>query len=178
MGLRGWIVRGLLATFVVPGAFLTASVFGGLLGSGRVADLAAIGLLAAVLIGLSINDCRHAKHWWVALLFGAYMGVLTFLSVWLGPGIHIAVDDGHAGPHLVGTVWVVCYALSYLFVWRIVQTVSGPIVVQDGTLCPDCGYSLVGCTREVCPECGRPFSYQEMGTSKEEMRRRMQDPVG
>ena len=41
------------------------------------------------------------------------------------------------------------------------------LVIQDGTLCPGCGYKLVGLTSQVCPECGREFTYKELGTTRE-----------
>lgn len=43
-------------------------------------------------------------------------------------------------------------------------------LVQDGTLCPFCGYSLLG-QRDIessgCPECGETFTFEEMGTTAE-----------
>lgn len=53
--------------------------------------------------------------------------------------------------------------------WLICRLVRGPIAQQDGTLCPNCAYSLVGCMDEICPECGREFTYQELGTTHEQM---------
>lgn len=51
-------------------------------------------------------------------------------------------------------------------VWLICRGFRGPIVKQDGTLCPNCAYSLLGCAeRHVCPECGREFTFQELGTT-------------
>ena len=61
------------------------------------------------------------------------------------------------GVVLVGTLsaWVLCR-------WK-----YGPIIEQDGTICPNCGYSLLGCTHQVCSECGREFTLQELGTTVE-----------
>jgi hypothetical protein len=36
-------------------------------------------------------------------------------------------------------------------------------------VCCDCGYALTGNVSNICPECGREFTYQELGTTKEEL---------
>ncbi|MCK6457674.1 MAG: hypothetical protein L6Q92_14235 [Phycisphaerae bacterium] len=55
---------------------------------------------------------------------------------------------------------------------RYMRRVGAELVMQDGTLCPGCAYSLVGNTSGRCPECGRAFSFQELGTTEAEFRRR------
>lgn len=64
---------------------------------------------------------------------------------------------------LVGGFVVCC------LMWLICRVVRGPIVQQDGTLCPNCAYLLVGCAGRICPECGREFTYQELGTTPEHL---------
>jgi hypothetical protein len=44
----------------------------------------------------------------------------------------------------------------------------GRVLVQDGSTCPGCGYWLRGNTSQICPECGRGFSFAELGTTREE----------
>jgi hypothetical protein len=44
------------------------------------------------------------------------------------------------------------------------------VVIQDGTLCPGCGYSLIGNTSMVCPECGRGFTFAKLGTTEQRFR--------
>ena len=51
--------------------------------------------------------------------------------------------------------------------WAALHRLWPDALLQDGTLCPGCGYSLIGNTSEVCPECGRPFTYAELGTTRE-----------
>ena len=48
----------------------------------------------------------------------------------------------------------------------------GPMIIQNGTMCPGCSYSLVGCDNQTCPECGREFTYQELGTTREELQKK------
>jgi len=35
--------------------------------------------------------------------------------------------------------------------------------------CPGCGYNLYGLTEQRCPECGRAFTFEEIGATPEEM---------
>jgi hypothetical protein len=52
---------------------------------------------------------------------------------------------------------------------------KGELIVQGGTSCPGCGYSLIGNTTMICPECGRGFTFDELATTEEEFRRRHRD---
>lgn len=38
-----------------------------------------------------------------------------------------------------------------------------------GPYCPGCGYYLVGLSQQICPECGRGFSIEELGISEEDL---------
>jgi hypothetical protein len=42
-----------------------------------------------------------------------------------------------------------------------------PEVVKPGPYCPACGYCLIGSPRQVCSECGRAFTYDELGVGAE-----------
>ena len=46
------------------------------------------------------------------------------------------------------------YMLGFFF--------TGSVVVQNGTLCPACGYNLTGNESNLCPECGRRFEVLEL----------------
>jgi hypothetical protein len=35
--------------------------------------------------------------------------------------------------------------------------------------CPECGYNLRGLSEQRCPECGRPFTFEELGMTAEEL---------
>jgi hypothetical protein len=58
---------------------------------------------------------------------------------------------------LVGTASGVAWAAG-----RLIRLLAPHDRFQDGTLCPGCGYCLLGNTSMVCPECGRPFYWDEL----------------
>lgn len=63
-------------------------------------------------------------------------------------------------------------AVACVVVWMWVRRWGEVVLIQDGTICPACGYSLVGNQSMICPECGRTFAYVELGTTAAEFRRR------
>ena len=66
------------------------------------------------------------------------------------------------------------YVAAFFGVGIILRERYGRVVVQDGTLCPGCGYSLIGNESMICPECGRGFTFEELETTEEEFRRQHQ----
>jgi hypothetical protein len=42
-----------------------------------------------------------------------------------------------------------------------------PEPVKPGPYCPQCGYCLIGSPRQICSECGRPFTHEELGVTPE-----------
>ena len=38
-----------------------------------------------------------------------------------------------------------------------------PQAQKPGPYCPQCGYCLIGSTQRICSECGRPFTFDELG---------------
>ncbi len=69
--------------------------------------------------------------------------------------------------------WSVTVAGTLL--WIGLMIVAGPSVLVGGSLveahrrrrlkCPQCGYSLLGVGKHRCPECGRPFTLEELHAS-------------
>jgi len=60
---------------------------------------------------------------------------------------------------LTGLTWR--RTLWYLLTLRL-HKASPPV-----GLCPKCGYYLYGLREQRCPECGRPFSFEEVGATPE-----------
>lgn len=54
--------------------------------------------------------------------------------------------------HLISIV-VVCVGFT-MAIWGLCRLIRGKVLVQDGTLCPQCAYSIIGNVSGVCPECG------------------------
>jgi hypothetical protein len=45
-----------------------------------------------------------------------------------------------------------------------------PESVKPGPYCPECGYCLIGLPRQICSECGRPFTLDELGIEVEALK--------
>jgi len=115
-------------------------------------------------IALAFADQRWSYLWQYAL--GAAIGCA------LGAAPHSS-GDGIGGLACFGAivVWTIIggllgaalgFALS-----RLVWDVRFPRDFE----CPGCGYLLIGLTGQVCPECGRPFTLEELHKSPEELAR-------
>lgn len=59
-----------------------------------------------------------------------------------------------------------------LFIWGRFRRKYPVVIVGSSPLCLACGYDLIGNKSLVCPECGRPFTFEELGTTAEEFRQR------
>ncbi len=68
-----------------------------------------------------------------------------------------------------GAVFLATCALEHL-VCAGLKGIITDVIVQDGTRCPACGYSLLGNVEMTCPECGRVFAYEELGTTEVDFR--------
>jgi hypothetical protein len=53
-----------------------------------------------------------------------------------------------------------------------------PEVAKIGPYCPACGYCLLGTPTQTCPECGRPFTLDELGVSAEALVPTVPSPAG
>jgi hypothetical protein len=96
--------------------------------------------------------------------FGAGLGFLSSLIMTREPG---------NGPEIIVVGTLVCGGIAGgigLAVGVLTFGTGENIRIQDGTVCPGCGYSLIGNESMVCPECGRRFTFEELGTTEEEFR--------
>lgn len=116
----------------------------------RVIGFAAIYALSVVLLGAV---CEFSGD----VYFGVTGEVLPLFS--RGWGIPLYVSHSNL---------VVISLIGPLCAWLVCRWIRGPIVEQDGTLCPRCGYCLTGSVDRVCPECGRGFTFEDLGTTEEE----------
>ncbi len=58
--------------------------------------------------------------------------------------------------------------VSIAILWSTICLTLPKFIVQDGTLCPNCAYCLIGTQSMRCPECGNEFSFDDLETTAEE----------
>ncbi len=58
--------------------------------------------------------------------------------------------------------------------WLIIRLTLPKFVLQDGSLCPQCAHCILGVQSMRCPECGSPFTYDDLETTQEEFNTRTQ----
>ncbi len=119
-----------------------------------------IGVIGAVLLPALI--LRHCRHWrWcfaVGAAAGGAMGVALVPLYWLwSPWFGLLVE----APFLGSATAVLC-GLGHMATCCVKSWVFGTPVVQDGTMCPGCAYSIQGLPESRCPECGRHFTENEV----------------
>lgn len=157
-----WCQRAVLTAFVVPMlltfVWIVASEFRD---TPAIIVLLSLAVLTSMIVRL-IKDCHHAEHWWIAALSGAYLGLVIYLSVAFLTPLRVTVYGWDIDLIVCGCVFTLVYGGVYILAWQVLRIFWGPLVVQNGTLCPYCGYCLIGLAENVCPECGRPFSVEEL----------------
>ena len=140
--------------------------------------VALTGILPIVLLYRRITALRmtvYSTTYAVSLVLCSEL--MKFVDVDLDLDIPLLSRKGLVLAHIFSTnLLLIGFVVSWLG-WGLARWRKGPIVVQDGTRCPGCAYSLVGSVDRICPECGREFTYQELGTTKEELDARAEDPA-
>ncbi len=80
---------------------------------------------------------------------------VVFLMAWFV--VYRKLFDDLVGVMAIYAGIVVVAGLLLLYLW---QRYRRPAV---GPYCLHCGYCLIGTTERLCPECGEPFSLEELG---------------
>lgn len=102
--------------------------------------------------------------WWLAT-GGCYLAVGK-VSAMFSPRPEVGYADAMRLFILfaLGLIVVVACVIG-----RIGEYVLGfRVVMQNGRICPNCKYDLRGNTSMVCPECGRAFTFEELGVTAAE----------
>lgn len=97
-----------------------------------------------------------------ALFIGAIWGIsvellLKFLFTWTAsPLMKWFHESIYSTEYLIFDLTYEGILHSVLFVvgWLGIRWLRGPVIIQDGTLCDMCAYSLIGNVSGTCPECG------------------------
>jgi hypothetical protein len=140
---------------------------------GWASDMMLLGCLSLVFVVPALLFHRYRVHlldlrnaWVAGMTYGIGLG--TILAVILG-FLMIAEDQSVLLPLLMLPLLIlgVLFAVLSVPLWVYVRKWAAPVHIQDGTLCPGCAYSLIGNESMVCPECGRPFTVEELGTTEE-----------
>lgn len=134
-------------------------------------------MLAAMAFGLLVFyrfQIREARR---ALTAGFWFGAGLNAPALIFLALQITVREYAAAGSTVGIALGVSLGVAAVCVvaWLWVRRWNEVVLLQDGTLCPHCGYSLIGNTTMLCPECGRDFTFRELGTTEEEFRGRCVD---
>lgn len=101
-------------------------------------------------------DCRHVGFHALRgtlLGFAASAALLATLPRELAAGLDIHLDIWLC--LIIGSLLGVL--TSILVLW-LITAVAGQPIVQDGTRCPTCAYSILYIPSKRCPECGTAFS--------------------
>lgn len=121
-------------------------------------------LLVYPIVALVISYPRLPKAR-VGLLYALGFGIAWFLTLEACQAAEFGLWKGFRPEERTALKWLtsrglyfativpVCFAVN-MAVWGLCRLVRGKVLVQDGTLCPECGYSLIGNASGVCPECG------------------------
>jgi len=68
---------------------------------------------------------------------------------------------------VIGAWSCAAFGMGRLFIRWVLRT---RIVPQDGSHCPNCAYNLTANTSMTCPECGVPFTFEQLDTTEEAFR--------
>ncbi|MBN1491377.1 MAG: hypothetical protein JXA69_15795 [Phycisphaerae bacterium] len=140
----------------------------------------AVGFLAAGLVPPLVLLCY--------LAFAARLGDLAFLCFTFPPAVFYSLGllfENAVGHGSVGLWSARLGSIGLLFatvgeavvltdppldrvLWRLVTCRLQPKPTHS-EICPACGYCLFGLTEQRCPECARPFTFEELGITPEKL---------
>lgn len=131
-------------------------------------------LLFVLLATVLILCHKRLRHWYHAALFGfAYGYAVPMMTI----AVHI-ISMGYvpmgviARGLLFSCVPGAVSAGLALAVWTASRLSRGRLIIAFTPACPKCGYSLIGNTNRTCPECGVPFTLEELQIPEEALQPR------
>lgn len=120
---------------------------------------------------------RRKRHQIGTLRRAYWAGVGYGIGLTVTPIIAVMVIQ-EAGIGLKAIVLVVGFLVTQLFgalgagSWVVIRGSADVVIIQDGTLCPSCGYCLIGNISMICSECGNEYTFSQLGTTAEEFQER------
>lgn len=177
--LRGFSKGARIATVFVGVNLLTIAVLlaGALVESlpdpaSDLGEVVVLAIFAATLVcfgvGFRLKELRGLQHqllglvvvmiWfaWFAVgggLYGLYVSLTSTVLLLLATVLEASAMSGRSmGKTVIG-----------LLLCRL------RVVPDEGFRCPGCDYLLYGLAKRRCPECGRPFSFEEFGATPADM---------
>ena len=131
--------------------------------------IAGIGLIRLVLSKLLIQTHTSLRALATGAMIGfglqsfylvLYLGILLFNTP---PPFHILT--------VLTTSISLCLGIAMLLLGYhyVLRQFGREIILQTGTLCPNCGFDLIGNLEQdlkTCPECGEYFDFADLGTTK------------
>lgn len=130
--------------------------------------------LVYLLLSLRLKGRAYLCHIFIGSLAVLYwFGFWQFLMLWdrvtVYSGLHVSFA---AGIWLLLAVVGEAAAVTRQGWWRTLgQLLTCRLRKPADRIgrCPQCEYFLFGLTQPRCPECGRPFTFEELGTTPEAM---------
>ncbi len=111
-----------------------------------------------------VRSTRSIAAWWIATTF-CFASAPMLLEYLSGTKFYGNIFTVHLMFFMASGVAVLLGSGAS----RVARYLSGSrVIVQTGTLCPNCAYDLRGNESMVCPECGRGFSFEELGVTAAE----------
>lgn len=131
--------------------------------TGPVHHEALLALAYVCLASLTVPVFLIRRRWAIALVVVSSLNAAIPLVTGVTYAVVHAtrVDQWGMADNLIltfGLLWLPCTAISIL-VYVVLRWVYPTVT---GAFCPGCGYSLIGLHEKTCPECGRPFTVEEL----------------
>lgn len=120
-------------------------------------DLLGMGILLAF---FERNKARLVGLFLAAVALTTLCGVLPpMANLWATNGQFILPDDAIAVALVLSVFGLPC-------LWGCAGILDALLPIRIRSVhCPGCGYSLMGLPQQRCPECGRPFTFHELGVT-------------
>lgn len=181
VALLAWTVGSWVALLLVPARMIRdndTSFWGGAPASSPILDwltLLVIPFLSICYVGVA---CRLHGRRWLCWMFAGSCWAMTWLGYWvtysvwfLGAYYGLYVSFIAACFLVIGTLGEATALTRQSWLRTLGQLLTCRLAAMPARAgrCPNCDYYLFGLTRMRCPECGRAFTFAEIGATPEEM---------